>query len=219
MDWVKQEEAEEVIEFLLECFLTSPPLRQIHRFDESAETRRPLWYMNMIRQYVSQPYSLIVRDQSYSGGNKIVAACVNYLELKPNLHHHEEPLTDQSVGWIRRALGAELNRGVDLFARYRTDKILKLGSGSIRADLGKMGLVTLMCKLAMNRAYRDGAVAVKAEAFSKFGHRVNFKLGFEIIKTVDYDTFEYPTGVKPLRHLTDILQDHRCCRLFSRTLP
>ncbi len=225
MDWVKQEEADELIEFLLKHFLTAPPLRQIYLFDESPETRRPAWYMNLVRQSVSQPYSLIVRDQSSSGGNQIVAASVNQLELKPRLYNHQvvisskAPLIDQSVGWLRRALGAELNRDVDLFNRFQTEKILKLGTGSIRADLGKLGLITIMCKLAIDKAYHDGAGAAKTEAFSNSGIRWNLKYGFEIMRTVDYAHFEYPPGVKPLGHLTEMLKDHQCAHLVAQRLP
>lgn len=118
-----------------------------------------------------------MRDQSSSGGNQIVAASVNQLELKPRLDNHQvavvskEPIIDQSVGWLRRALGAELNRDVDLFYLFQTEKILKRGTGSIRADFGKLGLITIMCKLPIDKAYHDGAGAVKTEAFSNSGIR------------------------------------------------
>lgn len=65
-DLAKPSDVEEVFEGLLTHFFVRTPVRQIQLFDESDETRRPLWKLEVTRQCCTPPkgLSITVREKS-----------------------------------------------------------------------------------------------------------------------------------------------------------
>ena len=136
------------------------------------------------------------------------------------------PSDDPSVpGWLDGLICAELHRGVDLFARYGTDRVFTLGSAVVRPDHRRSGLFSRMMAVSMTLAVREGrAGAAKAEAFSEHSARALIsKGGFDVIRSIDFARLEY-RGTRPLAHhfaTTEALAEmgeFRMARLLARRL-
>lgn len=218
MESAKAEDTEEIFRLVIEHHYALAPNRQIMFFDRSDEHRRPADRLADIQFRLSQPYSLVIRDSL--AGSRIVGVSLNKLESRKDLQHSGTSGPDRPVGWLTKALVAELYRGVDLFGRYQTDRILDLGSGVVRPEYRRSGLLLRMQKVATDLAHRDGAGAVKAYALRESGAKfITGQLGLELIKTVDYATFEYPPGVRSLANMLDQLGGSRAARLAAGRLP
>lgn len=104
-------------------------------------------YGYVIRHYVSQPYSLVIREND---NRRIVAACINALESNTG-PHQIIPRTlqqscesfDQSIGLVRRALGAQLNQDINLFLGIKPPKYKNRDHQHppFRLVLGRLGIV------------------------------------------------------------------------------
>lgn len=217
MDIARPEEADEIFEFLLEHYFPVPPFRQINFYDESEDTRRPAWRLDEINRYLAEPYSPIVRD--FKADNQIVAVTVNTIEDRNHLKPDLWPVPDRMVGWLDRALAAALYKDVDLFTRYQTDRILHLSSGLVNPNYRRAGLLSHMIRTAADLAFRfGGAGAIKGDTFSHNAAEASLKLGFEVICTIDFSTFELPDGVRPMANFVG-MEPFRSASLIARRLP
>lgn len=217
MDTARVEEADEIFKFLQANFLSVPPLRQINFWDQSEESRMASWKQEQVTVRLSQPYSSVVRDRK--AGNQIVAVNVAAMERRQDVQSRSHDPSDRSAGWLYRAIGVELHRGVDLFELFGTDKILNLGSAVTSPHYFRMGLGFIMLRWAGMMAYRDGAGAVRSDALSELGAKVDFKLGLRVIKTVDYATFQCSKGTRPMASLVPVMGGTQVAHLMARSLP
>ncbi len=144
----------------------------------------------------------------------LVAVQINKVEGKTSHALQEEEAHPRLI----RALFEELNREVDLFARYETDRIFHLCMVAVSDQYGRRGLATKLNELAVKLAVQCGAGAIKAEAVSEYPARSAIKQGFDLIKSIDYATFVYD-GLRPLASVQELVQQHPTVRLMARRLP
>lgn len=207
-------EAEELFDFLVRHFFPLPPLRQIHRIDDSEEAKRPLWKLEQIRRSLLQPYTLIARDAQER--NRLVGLVLNEIKDRPFTPAKVDP-KDRSVGWIPRALNAELNRELDFFTLYDTDRVVHGHTGSVIPQYVNTGIGYELFQHALSAAAAAGAGAVKGEAYTVLGRKSLLRNGFYVIRTINYDDFkldgEYP--------LAGISQTGETCAILGarRLLP
>lgn len=210
----RPDEVDEVFELALQHFFAAQPLRQIHFFDEKDETKRPIWRLETLRRCFAPPtLSIVVREKTTGD---LVAFMVNEVEERsatsniviPNNHD------DRSTGWLARALGAELNRGVDLFDRYGTDKIVHNQFSAVRPDYANRKVFIKMSSLTRWLGFKKGAGAIKGEVFTNY---IPKDTPYEVIKSVDFSSFQLPNGVRPLADAD--LGVHRTARLLAHRLP
>ena len=218
MHRAKPEEADEIFEFMVEYYFPVPPFRQIHFYDEKKpETCRPAWRLDEIHQYLAAPYSLIIRDENNSS-NQIVGITVNNIEDKKDFKLPEMQEPDTSIGWLDRALCDELNRGLDLFSYFGTDRILHLSSGLVRPDHRGSGLLFQMIKAATDLAYYEGgAGAAKGDSFSRYAIQSALNAGFEVIRSIDFANLEV-NGTRPMANFTG-MGEFRTASLIASRLP
>ena len=216
MDVGTPEEADEVFEFLVQHFFSVPPLRQLYLISEHSTEKflRPAFEMINVRKSLSRPLSIIIRCQDQIVGVMLAELIDKDAALQ---QQSTEPSSEKSTGWLMKALIAELNRGVDLFSRYKTSKIAYIHTCAIRADHVcsglSLGLAPAMGSLVSKLAWKNGARAVKAEAFTASSARASMIGYFETLRSIDLANFEMD-GIKPLANVLSELGDNRIARLM-----
>lgn len=220
MDFAKSEEIEDIFHFIMKLHFTIPPIRQIMFFEGSLDNVQAADLYTTTQRRLHQPYSVLLRDVEEN--NRIVGVSLNLLQDRdenPPTINGPDP-NDRSAGWLRRAIVAELYRGLDLYDRFNTDKILDLGSGVVDPIYRRLGLLLRMQSLIANIAQHEtGVGAVKGQALREVGFRyMTETLGLQVIRTVEYATFEHPPGVKVMANMKG-LEQSRFARLAASQLP
>ena len=212
-DIAQSQDAEEVFEFMLQHFFPVEPLRQIHYFNPDEETKRPKWKLDHIRQCFSKPYSLIVRELGPSG--RLVAFQANYMEDRNTYAKKDPDHHDRSPGWLARVLIAELNRDLDLFNQFQTDRIMNFAMTAVLSPDYTRRNTTVRKRMVLfctNIAIQQGAGAIKAEIFTGF---IKTDEEGDIIRTIDYATFHLSDGSFPFANVT-MDPTHKSARLLAR---
>ena len=65
---------------------------------------------------------------------------------------------DRSIGWLARALEAEIYRDLDVFEELKTDRIIFSSNGIVHPDYGQIGLVNVIGWLMGEMAVSGPAV-------------------------------------------------------------
>ena len=104
---------------------------------------------------------------------------------------------------------------MDLFKFYETDRILHCCIISVSDEYGRRGLAAKLIQASTDLAAANGAGAVKAEAVSEFAARAIAKLGFSVVKSIDYASFEI-NGTKPLASVPELVHQHPTARLMAK---
>jgi len=125
----------EVTEFSSKYYFNSSPIRELSSFDDPTdEAGKFAWKQERIQNSFSRPTSIIVREKT---GRNVVAFQAMIIEDRNNTSINNEDeidfnSADRSPGWLFRAFFTQLNRNVNLFARYEVDRILFLRFGAVR---------------------------------------------------------------------------------------
>jgi len=213
----KPEDVEEVAAFAAEHFFNESPIRELGMFDDqSDEAGRFYWRQGRLQKCFAHPTSIVVREKSTG---QVVGFTAAILEER---EHQSTPVNlnlnnNRSPGWLNRALAAELNRGVDLYSRYGTDRILHFWFGAVRKDYRGKGVSSSASHTALaTQIIRDSkAGAFKAVAFSHYAGEKHWN--WDAIRTIDFAAFELPDGSRPLAGVD--LGVHRTARLFAARAP
>lgn len=211
IDFTSVEDFDEVSGFILEHFVTKPPIRQLNQYDEaSGKSPSSPWLLEYVRECVIQPKtSLVARDPQ----GRLAAVRINKVEDRPvsgpDIHEYSE--------WnLITAYLAELYRDVDLFSLFDTDKIFNLAIISVSSEYTKQGLATELYKLSLQVAKDLGVEVVKTEAGSEYVAKAVKNLGFSTFKALDFASVEY-NGTRPLANAPG-MGDHKIARLMARRL-
>ncbi len=220
----KPEELEEVAQFAAEHFFNSSPIREFASFDEvSDETERFAVRKARLRNCLSHLASILVREKST--GCIIAFAAFILEENQPSdstlkTNYSSNIIDRQSPGWLNKAIGADINRGIDLYARYGTDRIMHYWIAVVRSDYRGQRVFGLMNNdgafrsLAVKIAIENKAGVWKAEAFS---HYFGMEKDWQLIKSIDLDDYQLPDGTRPLAGVD--LGVHRTVRLLACRVP
>lgn len=208
----RPEEAEEVGEFIRVHFWGKPPNLQLTGRPDKKESEdmKQLW-LHRRQDLLKQSVSLIVRENSPSGG--IVAVWMNEMEEPPN-ENVEEMLPDRPIDAVLNELYIDVP---NLFSYYETNRVFHIISVTVREDFCSRGIATQLNKLSLQLAVQNGAGAAKAEVVNEYAFHSFAKLGFEVLKSVDYATFEFK-GTTPFACEQDMLAEHPAARLMARRL-
>ena len=219
IDRVREEETDEVCNFVYEHFLKSKPNRFLIPYDGcSAETfhQRRSGYLKSV---INQSVSFSVRDPSVGG--ELAAVRIN--ELK---HRNEPKQEDQSTEkemspWERRPIIAflkSLNEGINLFDQYNVDTILHLAMVAVSSDYGRLGLASELYKLSIEIGQNVGAGAIVTEAVSVYAAKAAASFGLQTLREVVYEEFQLEDGSKPYAPVIKELGDHCTGKLMARSL-
>lgn len=159
-----------------------------------------------------EPVSLTVRDSN----GRLVAIRINLLDNIFNRHKDMEPSNNQNTRLIESLL-TDLEKDIDLFTKYNTNKILKLAIMAVDKQYSGLGLGSLLVKMSIDLAKNYGAGAVAVTAVSEAAARVAAKNGLVTLRTIDYATYEVD-GVKPLANKTNLLAEHRVAQFMARSI-
>jgi len=211
IDIAKPDVAEEIGEFFMLNFTPVSPNSELQEYDASPpeiDVQKQQFWLNLRRETLSQLHSMTVREQSTG---RLVAVIYNRMET-PTTEHPEFPKR------LVTAILQTLTKDHNLFTLYETDKVLDIIIVTVSSDFGRKGLATKLMELSIQLAIQSGAGAIQVEAVSEYTARAASKLGFEILKSIDYATFEYD-GIKPLAGKEKMLSEHPAARLMARRLP
>jgi len=122
---------------------------------------------------------------------------------------------DRSPGWLYRAISSELDRDVDLFSRYKTDKILHAWFGAVRKDYrGERILLSDAYRTLRDQIIAENGVGgMKGHAYSRYAPAGK---NVEVLKTLDLNSFQLPDGSRPLAGVD--FGVHRVIRLLATIL-
>ena len=109
-----------------------------------------------------------------------------------------------------------LGEGIDLFKMYKTDRVRHLFAVGVLAQYGRQGLASRLYQLSIELAISAGVGAMAVDAFSEYAYRATSKLGFTVLRVINFATYEYKGG-KPLADCGDL--DHFATRYMARSLP
>lgn len=205
--------AEEFLEFFIVHLNNASPNNHIRHYDapppgSEGEKQSFERWLGVIRETLCSPYSLTVREQNTG---RLVAVIYNRIET-PTTELHNYPRRFQFS--ILNALTKDHN----LFTLFKTDKVFEIAIVAVSSDYGKKGLATTLMELSIQIAIQNGAGAAQVEALSEYTARAASKLGFTVLKSIDYATFEYE-GVTPLAGNEEMLSEHPAARFMARRLP
>lgn len=208
VDLLRREELEEVAHFMDEYFLrTSPNSYLVPEYDDKGNRIR--WEPQWTESFLNDSLSLTVREDSSTG--RLVAARLNEIKKRT------DPPPEDFSGIIG-VIFKELKRDVpNLFDLYQTDNILHFAAIAVHEDYSSRGLATRLNKLSLQMAIQQGAGAAKVEAVNEYAVRSLRKLGFEVLKSIDYATLELD-GSTPLACEKELLAQHPAARLMVRRL-
>lgn len=207
----RPEEDDEVLDFMKENFYMKPPNRPILEYDETPEAAKGYYSraLNNFRKYLSDGTSLMVRNKSTG---KLVAAALNKLE------DIGTPVISNDYNRLYVAILVSLHEGYDIYSMNNVDRVLRFSITSVSKPYQRFGLATKLFELSIDLAKVHGAGAIKVEAMSEYATRALIKLGFTVVKSIDYATYEY-NGTRPLLALADQLDGHCTARLMTLRLP
>lgn len=176
----REEESEEIFAFQEEHYYQKSPLRQVIGYDSPPDAELfPQVRLKRMRERLRQHFSLTVRNST----GRLVAIVINEVKERPEV----DPTEDADSVSVNEAL----NRDVDLFALYQTDRIMHLWQLAVHVEYVHCDLAVKLIQLTMDLASAtNGVQAVKVRSFNKFAFRVLVSLGFTIIKSIDYFSFE-----------------------------
>jgi len=214
----KPEDVEEAAEFAVENFYNSSPIRELTSFDDlSDEVGLLAWRKGRFQKCFAHPTSIIIREKSTGA---IVGFSAHHLQVK------DDPASSantsgvnwvssnpRSPGWLNRALTDELNRGMDLFDRYKTDRIMHYWFGAVRKDYrGQTVIGSSPSYWALNAeiALANKVGACRGTAFNNYAARDK---NWETIRSIDFKDFQLPDGSRPLAGVD--LGIHRTARLIA----
>ena len=125
----------------------------------------------------------------------------------------------RSPGWLNRSLAVELNRGIDLYDRYETNRIFHLWFGAVRPDYRNQQILSLKKNrpylyllLTISEDYKVGAW--KTEIFSHYAGREKI---WQVIRSINFEDLQLPDGTRPLAGVD--LGVHRTARLLACRPP
>lgn len=209
-DIAKPGNLEEMVDFFVKHFVAAPPIRQIYFLTGSEEIPTPFWALWSIGKCLAEPVSLLVREKTTG---HLVAFVANHILKKETFQPSPTfPPDDKRIGWLASAILAELDRGVDLFALFGTDRILEASIATVRPDYGGLGINVELGHLSEDICRIHGIGALRTAAFSRFAGRNPTN---RLIKSVDYDTFEIH-GTRPLANVD--MGVHKSARLLARAV-
>ncbi len=139
----KPEDVEEVAEFAAEHFFNESPIRELGMFDDqSDEAGRFYWRQGRLQKCFAHPTSIIIREKSTG---ELVAFGALEINEKNESKEASNWLSSnpRSPGWLNRSLAIELNRGIDLYDRYETNRIFHLWFGAVRPDYRNQQILSL----------------------------------------------------------------------------
>ena len=161
---------------------------------------------------LAQSISVVVREK-HSG--HLVAFLLNKLEERATFVPTDVGNGQRRPGWLVAALTAQLEKDVNLFDLYQTDRVVNFYLGVVRSDYRKRGLSKTMARLSTQlvRSLEPPVGAIKTIAVNHYAgrHPAN-----KLIKSVDYETFQMADGSRPLSGVD--LGVHKSARLLARPL-
>jgi len=210
----KPGDVEEVAQFAEEHFFNSSPILELASFDDPSDKAGQFaWKQGRLQKCFAHPTSIIVREKS---SNNIIAFSAMMLEERGRVNNSPYSIKDDRFpGWMNRAIAVELGRGVDLYERYGTDRILHVMFGAVRQDYrGERVLLSDSYCALRDKIIEDHRIGVmKAHAYSRFAPTGK---GMDTISTLDLNTFQLPDGdgTKPLAGID--FGVHRIVRLVAQ---
>lgn len=205
----RAEDAKDLFAFYCRHFFYADPLGTMGAFDVMDGHKVESLRRDMVEETVKDNVSLVIRAR----GN-VVAAVVNKLERKTDQHSHTYD-TNQRLVW---KLVNDLNKDIDYFAKGSTDKYIYMYMLAVDDSFRRQGLAGKLIEGTIQLAKSEGAGLIKAEFLSAFAKRAAIKFGFETLRSIDYDTFEY-NGTKPLSSCHNLLAVHPTGFLMALCLP
>lgn len=205
IDLARPHEIDEVFSLIKKEFISRPPIDKLIEVEN-----KPDWIRESARQWLSQPYSMTVRDPARN--SKLVAVILNELLVKSQSTQEKEidSITGQQeeFDYFAQTVLHTVNEGVDIFQMYRTDKILSLHLAVVDSEYGCLGLGGKLCDMSIALGKQSNAGAAKLEAVSNYGYKAALKIGFKVLKRVKLEEVEHK-GSKPLAGRGKELGIHR----------
>ncbi len=222
IDIARPDECDEIMSFIDQNLFSKSPDAHLIGGDkpepdsenEKKEVDFFLFYYNVVlEECLSASYSLTVRNPDKNG--EIVAVSLNRM--------HQEGIKRRDVPAegvpLVQELWSVINQPADsLFSLYKTTKVFHWYMMAVSPSYQRRGIATQLAQLCIELGIEAGAGAIKVEAVSEYTARMARKLGFSILQSVDYATFEYK-GVIPYADNHKLLSEHSCARFMARSLP
>ena len=221
IDRARSDEIDEVSDFMHKHFSNTVPNRYIIPYDEPKSIQIFRDFLPIYLKYLfKQSVSFTVRDPEEGG--RLVAVRINELEKRHSSVDGDDEADQVTIPkeLIIFSILGSLNRNINLFDLYETDKILHLAMVAVSSDYGRLGLATELYKLTLDIARMSGAGAIVAEAVSAFAAKAAASFGLQPLKTIVYEEFELDDGSRPLASLVQEMGEHRTAKLMAcRLLP
>jgi len=222
IDIARTEACDEIMSFIDQNLFSKSPEVHLTGDDkpepgsekEKKEVDFLLFYYNVVlEECLSASYKLTVRNLDKNG--EIVAVSLNRVHQEGVKRRDFPP---EGVPLVQE-LWSVINQPADsLFSLYKITKVFPWYMMAVSPSYQHRGIATQLAQLCIELGIEPGAGAIKVEAVSECTARMARKLGFSILQSVDYATFEYK-GVTPYANNQKLLSEHSCARLMARSLP
>ena len=134
-------------------------------------------------------------------------------EFKP----HSAAKDDRSVGWLQRALNAQLYRYLNPFDELKAERLLfGAGAGVVHPDYGQLGIIAVLIRLQMEMLKIRGAGGGLTTSSGSYSAKALEKAGAHVMRSIDYATFQLPDGTRPFAQVD--MGVHRTRYVFAYKL-
>jgi GNAT superfamily N-acetyltransferase len=201
-----------VCQLLLESFFRDEPLGLALGLTTNEVSR---WLPGYVESILEEPVSLGVFSNEV-----LIGVCINIVESHPSLISCIDQELEPAMYEVARFL-QKLNQGMNLERELNLEpgsKILTTLFLNVNSGYGGKGIAAALALKAEELARNSGAVAVQVDTTSDFSYRVYSKLGYRVLRTLDYADLKHDlTGSQVIDQIR-IGPIHTCGRALAKIL-
>lgn len=204
IDIGKHEDYEECCAFGKNVFRTGPISMLLSDRTLEKMTFIEPWTVACLKSKIS----LIARN---SAGSVIGVRMTDLSTVEKPFHTPPEVFQSDAMG----AILDELNKGVDIFEMYKTQRAFRFVYLGVHQDYRNQGLAEKMFEISIELAKMNGADVIVVVGVHKYATRSAVNSGFRIVKTVSVSDFK---DCIPPHTFSKLVADNPEASLLVRTL-
>lgn len=152
-------------------------------------------------------------------GDRIVGVLLNKVVYKcddANIVSFKEAIFDQPDSFMWHILNFmdHLYKDIDLFEKYEVDRMFVFHMIAVDSNFGGRGIGTELVLRGIEHATRHGFRVLTSETTGAISGKIFQKLGFNLIKELNYDDYIDEEGQKRFKDL----HPHKSCSVWAKTL-
>ena len=213
----EDEFTEDFEEYVMQTFFLSEPMNQHLQTKIPDDIDRP-WLEQVLDQAKHDQLSVAFYSTDPNEQRFPIAYSINHHDRQ---HQHADLLySSSSTGTSTHKhqhisnLMTKLHEDVHLFEQHQSEDSLHIYLLGVHPDYRQNRLASQLIELSIGLAREKGFDLVCADVTSRYSLNAFLKHGFEVIKTIDYHSYEDSSGEKVFQNMST----HQGCSIVLKDL-